>query len=65
MSAPAASPPPAPEGEVQLTFMDHLRDLRKRLARALLGVAIGMLAVGLFVERVFHLLMDPGPGVAA
>ena len=59
MSAPAASPPPAPEGEVQLTFMDHLRDLRKRLARALYGVAIGMLAVGLFVERIFHLLMDP------
>jgi len=54
-----APTPPAPEGEVQLTFMDHLRDLRKRLARALLGVAIGMLAVGVFVERIFHVLMDP------
>jgi sec-independent protein translocase protein TatC len=39
--------------------MDHLRELRKRLARALLGVALGMLALGLFVERIFHLLMDP------
>jgi sec-independent protein translocase protein TatC len=39
--------------------MDHLRELRKRLARALYGVALGMLALGLFVERIFHLLMDP------
>ena len=59
MSTPPPPPPPAPEGEVQLTFMDHLRELRKRLARALLGVALGMLALGLFVERIFHLLMDP------
>jgi sec-independent protein translocase protein TatC len=55
------TPPPvaAPEGEVQLTFMDHLRELRKRLTQALYGVALGMLAVGLFVEPTFHLLMDP------
>jgi sec-independent protein translocase protein TatC len=44
---------------VQLTFMDHLRDLRKRLTHALAGVALGMVAVGFFVERIFHLLMDP------
>ncbi len=58
--SPVTSPPPAaPEGEVQLTFMDHLRELRKRLSHALYGVALGMLALGLFVERIFHLLMDP------
>lgn len=58
---PAAAPPapPAPEAEVQLTFMDHLRELRKRLTHALYGVALGMLAIGVFVERIFHLLMDP------
>jgi sec-independent protein translocase protein TatC len=54
-----ALPPPAPEGEVQLTFMDHLRDLRKRLTHALAGVALGMVAIGFFVERIFHILMDP------
>jgi sec-independent protein translocase protein TatC len=59
VTAPAPVPAPSPEGEVQLTFLDHLRDLRKRLTHALAGVAIGMLAVGLFVERIFHLLMDP------
>ena len=62
MSAAAAlpsSPPPPPEGQVQLTFMDHLRELRKRLTQALYGIALGMLALGVFVERIFHLLMDP------
>jgi len=54
-----ASPPPPPEGEVQLTFMDHLRELRKRLTHSLYGVALGMLLVGIWVERIFHLLMDP------
>jgi sec-independent protein translocase protein TatC len=39
--------------------MDHLRELRKRLTQALYGVALGMLAVGIFVERIFHWLMDP------
>ena len=59
MSDGALPKPPAPEGEVQLTFMDHLRELRKRITQALYGIALGMLAVGLFVERIFHRLMDP------
>ncbi|HSN13577.1 MAG TPA: twin-arginine translocase subunit TatC [Anaeromyxobacteraceae bacterium] len=58
-AAPPSSPPPPPEGEVQLTFMDHLRELRRRLTQALYGIALGMLALGVFVERIFHLLMDP------
>jgi sec-independent protein translocase protein TatC len=44
---------------VRLTFLEHLRDLRKRLGRALLGVAVGMALVGAFVERIFHELMQP------
>jgi sec-independent protein translocase protein TatC len=62
MSEPSPRPAegsPPPEGEVQLTFLDHLRDLRKRITHALYGVGLGMLAIGLFVERIFHLLMDP------
>ncbi len=61
MSAPVPElpAPPEPEGEVRLTFMEHLRELRKRLARALLGVAAGMALVGGFVERIFHVLMQP------
>jgi sec-independent protein translocase protein TatC len=56
---PELPAPPEPEGEVRLTFLEHLRELRKRLARALLGVAAGMVVVGGFVERIFHVLMEP------
>jgi sec-independent protein translocase protein TatC len=62
MSEPAPELPPAspePENEVRLSFMDHLRELRKRLGRALVGIAIGMCAVGWFVESIFHRLMQP------
>jgi sec-independent protein translocase protein TatC len=55
-------PPPGPaepEGEVKLSFMEHLRDLRVRVGRALLGVLIGTMAIGAFVERIFHELMVP------
>jgi sec-independent protein translocase protein TatC len=54
--------PPAqkePENEVRLSFLDHLRELRKRLGRAIVGVVVGMVAVGWYVERIFHWLMDP------
>jgi len=62
MTAPVPELPPAsaePENEVRLSFMDHLRELRKRLGRALLGVVVGMAAVGWFVEAIFHRLMQP------
>ena len=62
MSEPVRELPPAspvPENEVRLSFLDHLRELRKRLGRALIGVAVGMILVGWFVERIFHWLMDP------
>jgi sec-independent protein translocase protein TatC len=39
--------------------MEHLRELRKRLSHALLGVVVGMALVGGFVERLFHALMQP------
>jgi sec-independent protein translocase protein TatC len=62
MTSPAPELPPAspePENEVKLSFLDHLRDLRKRISHALLGVVVGMAAVGAFVERLFHALMLP------
>ncbi len=61
MTEPVRELPPAPEpeNEVRLSFLDHLRELRKRLGRALVGVVIGMVAVGWYVERIFHWLMDP------
>jgi sec-independent protein translocase protein TatC len=62
MTSPAPQLPPAPaepENEVKLSFMDHLRELRKRLTRAIIGVVIGMAVVGGFVEQIFHRLMQP------
>ncbi|MBK9515926.1 MAG: twin-arginine translocase subunit TatC [Anaeromyxobacter sp.] len=58
MSA-APAPAPVPESEVKLTFWDHLRELRKRLVLCGWGVLVGMLAVGAFVEQIFHALMKP------
>jgi sec-independent protein translocase protein TatC len=62
MTSPAPELPPAgsePENEVKLSFMDHLRELRIRLGRALIGVVVGMALMGAFVERIFHWLMQP------
>jgi sec-independent protein translocase protein TatC len=62
MTSPAPQLPPAPaepENEVKLSFMDHLRELRKRLTRAIIGIVIGMAVVGGFVEQIFHRLMQP------
>ncbi len=63
MTAPVPTLPPAePEGEVKLTFMDHLRELRVRLVRAIYGIAAGMAVVGWFVPQVVEHLMRPVRG---
>ena len=61
MTAPAPQLPPAsePDGEVKLTFFEHLKDLRVRLLRALLGVAVGMALIGTFVPRIVSAIMAP------
>ncbi len=58
---PASGTPetPPPENEVRGTFIEHLQELRTRLVRALLGVAVGTAAMGTFSERAYRLLMDP------
>jgi sec-independent protein translocase protein TatC len=57
-AAEEAGPPP-PEGEVRATFFDHLKELRIRLVRALLGVAVGVAVAGWFSERLFRWVMQP------
>ena len=65
MTEPAkqALPPPekpaAPEGEARASFFEHLQELRKRLLRAVLGIAVGMAVVGYFCERIFRWVMQP------
>jgi len=61
-TAPGSEPPsapPAPENEVRATFFEHLQELRTRLVRALLGVAVGTAAMGAFSERIYRWLMEP------
>jgi sec-independent protein translocase protein TatC len=48
-----------PENEVRLTFLEHLRELRVRLLRAMYGIAAGMALVGWFVPRIVDGLMAP------
>jgi sec-independent protein translocase protein TatC len=50
---------PLPEGEVRASFFDHLKELRIRLVRALLGVAVGVAVAGWFSERIFRFVMQP------
>ncbi len=56
---PTADAPTEPEKEVKASFYEHLNELRKRLLRAVLGVAVGMAAVGGFSERLFRWVMLP------
>jgi len=58
-TAPAPEPPPSPENEVRATFFEHLQELRTRLVRALLGVAVGTAVMGAFAERAYRWLMEP------
>jgi sec-independent protein translocase protein TatC len=57
--APAADATPEPENEVRLSFFDHLKELRTRLVQSLIGVAVGMVLVGSFVEKIFRWVMKP------
>ena len=50
---------PEPENEVKQGFFEHLNELRKRLVHALVAIAIGMLLVGSFCERIFRWVMLP------
>ena len=62
-AAPQALPPPErpaePEADVKASFWEHLGELRTRLVRALIGVAVGMALVGSFSERIYRWLMLP------
>jgi sec-independent protein translocase protein TatC len=58
--APASTDDAAPpEGEVRASFFDHLKELRVRLVRALLGVAVGVGVAGWFSDYIFRFIMQP------
>ena len=46
-------------GDLTMTMMDHLRELRMRIVRALMGVAIGMVVVLSFYDPILQFLTEP------
>lgn len=48
------------DGEgAQMSLLDHLGELRVRLTRAFIAVAVGMVACYGFAEQMFNILMEP------
>jgi sec-independent protein translocase protein TatC len=57
---PADSPPETGKEEVhEMTFTEHLNELRIRLVRCIIGAFVGFLACYGFAEQLFELLMKP------
>lgn len=56
-------PPEPSEGE--MTLMEHLIELRDRIMKAVIGVAIGTVIGFIFARQVFELLIRPLPEQAA
>jgi len=62
MSGRPASPggvPPRPEDDVEMSFFEHVGELRKRLLRALLGMVPAVAVAWIFKERLLEFLMKP------
>ena len=48
----------------EMTLVEHLTELRKRLVISVLAVAIGMLVGFVLYEQVFDILIDPYQDIA-
>jgi sec-independent protein translocase protein TatC len=51
--------PAGPKDEAKMPLMDHLRELRVRLIRAMIAIAVGFALAYLFVDQLFALLTWP------
>ena len=43
----------------KMSFLEHLDELRKRIVRACLGIAVGVLIGFVFIDKIFNFLMAP------
>ncbi len=48
-----------PEDDVEMTFFEHIGELRTRLVRALIGLIPGTIVAWIYKERLLELLADP------
>jgi sec-independent protein translocase protein TatC len=72
-TAPAGTPPPPPppppsddedddpeeQGMLRMSFMEHLEELRTRLIRAILGLAVAFLATMFFSKELWRIVSEP------
>lgn len=61
---PVQTPPPAARDETVMSLVDHLSELRTRLFRSILAVAIGAMVGFAVSDQVISILSDPIPGDA-
>lgn len=53
------TPKPEPDPEGRMTLVEHLRELRSRLMKAVGAIVLGAIVGWFFYEQLFHLLADP------
>ncbi len=51
------------EGEQKLTILGHFQELRKRLIRSVIAVAVGAVIAFIFYEWIFYILILPAEGI--
>ncbi len=51
--------PEVPEDDVEMSFFDHLRELRKRLVLSIIGILPGVVVGWIFKEELLDLLLAP------
>lgn len=71
LAPPAAAPPPSPpkppadespdeeDGMLRMSFLEHLEELRTRLLRALIGIAIAFAASLFFQDQMWEAVVQP------
>ncbi len=58
-NAPAETPPPANDHEARMSIVEHLQELRVRLLRAAIAIAVGFIVAYAIDEQIFAALTWP------
>jgi sec-independent protein translocase protein TatC len=56
---PASEPDEEPLLEGQMSFLEHLDELRKRIVRSCLAVAFGIAVTFVFIQPIFNFIFEP------
>jgi sec-independent protein translocase protein TatC len=51
--------PPEPSRLGSMSFLEHLEELRRRIIRACIGIAVGMAVAFLFIDRLVSFVIEP------